>query len=87
MLITDRLSKMIVPLATSIMDAETCVEVFLKHWVGHHGLLRSIISDRGTNWVSAFWRRLYELTGIQQKLFTTFYLKIDKGTERVNQEV
>jgi hypothetical protein len=87
MVITDRLSKMVVPLATPSMDTRMCAETFLHNWVGHHAFPRSIISDRGSNWVSAFWKRLCELTGVQQRLSTGYHPQTDGSTERANQEV
>ena len=54
MVITDRLSKMVVLVPTTSMDARHYVEAFFRNWVAYHATLRSIISDRGTNWVGGF---------------------------------
>jgi predicted aspartyl protease/transposase InsO family protein len=87
MVITDRLSKMVVLVATTLMDARHCADAFFKNWVAHHATPRSIISDRGTNWVGGFWQRVCELTGIQQRLSTAYHPETDGSTERANQEV
>jgi transposase InsO family protein len=87
MVITDRLSKMVVLVPTTSMDARHCAEAFFRNWVAHHATPRSIISDRGTNWVGGFWRRVCELTGMQQRLSTAYHPETDGSTERANQEV
>ena len=87
MVVTDRLSKMVVLVGTTSMDAHHCADAFFKNWVAHHATPRSIISDRGTNWVGGFWRRVCELTGIQQRLSTAYHPETDGSTERANQEV
>jgi transposase InsO family protein len=87
MVITDRLSKMVVLVSTASMEAHSCADAFFHHWVAHHAVPRSIISDRGTNWVGAFWRRVCELTGMEQRLSTAYHPETDGSTERANQEV
>jgi hypothetical protein len=87
MVITDRLSKAVTLEAMSTMSAEACAERFVSaHW-RFHGFPKAIVSDRGTNWVGGFWRRLCELTRVEQRLSTAFHPETDGATERMNQEV
>ncbi|KAM4061938.1 reverse transcriptase (RNA-dependent DNA polymerase) [Hirsutella rhossiliensis] len=52
-----------------------------------HGMPRSIVSDRGSNWLSRFWKRFCRLAGVTQKLSTAYHPQTDGGPERMNQEV
>ena len=65
MVITDRLSKEIILEALDTMAAESCANIFLNCFYRFHGFPKAITSDRGSNWVGDFWRRLCERTGIQ----------------------
>jgi hypothetical protein len=87
MVITDRLGKDVVLQAMTTMEAEACAERFLHCWYGTHGFPRAMTSDRGSNWVGDFWRRLCELVGMEQRLSTSFHPETDGATERANQEV
>lgn len=87
MVITDRLSKEIILEAMTTMNAEACAKRFLQCFYRFHGFPRAITSDRGSNWVSDFWRRLCEQAGIEQRLSTAFHPQTDGATERANQEI
>ena len=87
MVITDRLLKSVTLEAMASMEAEACAERFLQCHYRFHGFPRAITSDRGSNWVGAFWRKLCELTRIEQRLSTSFHPQTDGSTERANQEV
>ncbi|XP_044716503.1 reverse transcriptase (RNA-dependent DNA polymerase) domain-containing protein [Hirsutella rhossiliensis] len=52
-----------------------------------HGMPRSIVSDRGSNWLSRFWKRFCQLSGISQRLSTAYHPQTDGGPERMNQEI
>ena len=84
MVITDRLSKEITLEAMNSMSAEACAERFLQCFYRFHGFPRAITSDRGSNWVGDFWRRLCERAGIEQRLSTAFHPETDGATERAN---
>ena len=87
MVITDRLSKEIILEAMTTMSAEACAKRFLQCFYRYHGFPKAITSDRGSNWVGDFWRRLCERVGIEQRLSTAFHPQTDGATERANQEV
>ncbi|KAI0992066.1 hypothetical protein K3495_g16120, partial [Podosphaera aphanis] len=87
MVIHDRLLGSATLEAMETMEAEACAERFiLCHW-RYHGFPTSLTSDRGSNWVGRFWRRLCHLVGIKKHLSTAFHPQTDGGTERMNQEV
>ena len=50
----------------------------------HHGLPFTIVSDRGTQFVSYFWLALCDILGIKAQLFTAFHPETDGQTERTN---
>ena len=49
-----------------------------------HGLLDSIVIDKGFLFTSKFWSSLCYFLGIKQTLFTTFYPQTDSQSERQN---
>ena len=51
MIIIDYLEKGFIIMPVKWIDAETVMEVFLNHFVRNHGLLNTIISDRGRAFV------------------------------------
>jgi hypothetical protein len=62
--IVDRLTK----LAHFIPAATTCrigqyAELYISHIVHYHGILKTIISDRGSIFVARFWEQLHECLG------------------------
>lgn len=69
---------------TTEVNSKGIARLFLDNIFKLHGLLDSIISDRGTQFVSLFTPALTDLLGIQQKVSTTFHLQMDGQTERVN---
>ena len=50
-----------------------------------HGVPRTIISDRGTQFTSKFWHQLHQTLGTRLEFSTTFHPQTDGQTERVNQ--
>ncbi|KAI0996221.1 hypothetical protein K3495_g11958 [Podosphaera aphanis] len=87
MVITDRLLKSVTLEAMESMNAEDCAKRFINCHYRFHGFPHAITSDRGTNWVGDFWRRVCQLTNIEQRLSTSFHAETDGATERMNQEV
>lgn len=85
--IVDRLTKNVTVEAMGDCDAAACAERFLSCHYRFHGLPKSIVSDRGPQWTSDFWRHLCKLAGIQQRLSTAYHPETDGQTERANQEV
>ena len=50
-----------------------------------HGLPADIVSDRGSVFISGFWKELMEHLGVNLNLSTAFHAQTDGQTERVNQ--
>ena len=49
-----------------------------------HGVAKSIVSDRGTQFTSHFWKQLHESLGTRLEFSTGFHPQTDGQTERVN---
>ena len=77
MVVVDRLSKMRHLIACPDMSAPAVAQLFLDHVWKLHGLPETIISDRGRQFVSAFWKELTARLRVKALLSTTFYLKMD----------
>ena len=88
MCVVDSLSKRahFIPTHTTISSLGTA-RLFLANSWKLHGLPRSVISDRGPQFVSEFTRELYRLLGIQLATTTAYHPQADGQTERVNQEL
>ena len=85
LVVTDRLSKQRHLIPTSRMDAEATALLFYDHVWKLHGLPESIVSDRGTQFVSTFWRSLTDRLGIKSKLSTAYHPQTDGQSENSNQ--
>ena len=55
--------------------------MFVQHVFRLHGLPDSIVSDRGPQFTSVFWKRLYDRLGIDRQLNTAFHPKSDGQTD------
>ncbi len=64
--------------------AEQLAELFLEHVFRLHGLPRSIVSDRGTQFVAKFWRALCKCVDTQARFSTPYHPQTDGQTERFN---
>lgn len=85
LVVVDRLSKMrhLIPCHTTA-NAEDVAKMFLNSVWKLHGLPNSIISDRGTQFTSNFWKKLCHLLRIEPKLSSAFHPQTDGQTERMN---
>ena len=84
--VVDRLTKMahFVP-CKKTSSSEDTARLFLDNVYRYHGLPDDIVSDRGTQFVSKFWRCLFEILKVDIKLSSAFHPQTDGQTERVNQ--
>ena len=83
--IVDRLSKERHYIGTTKeLNAEGLADLFLKHVWKHHGLPRSIVSDRGSQFISDFWKFLCKKLGVTAQLSTAWHPETDGQTERIN---
>ena len=63
--ITDRLSKGVIADGLKKIDAEEVAKWFIKNYLPHHFLPKAIVSDRGSQFTSAFWKRICDQLRIQ----------------------
>ena len=84
-LIRDRLKVAhFIPVKTTYTSAKLA-KIYMTRIVCMHGVPRSIVSDRGTQFTSKFWNQLHETLGTRLEFSTTFHPRTDGQTERVNQ--
>ncbi|SOV03667.1 uncharacterized protein UDID_19112 [Ustilago sp. UG-2017a] len=86
LVVVDCLTKMaiFVP-TTNELDAPKLAKLFLHHVYSKHGLPTSIVSDRGSEFTSHFWRSLSTLLGIENHFSSAYHPQSDGQTERINQ--
>uniref|UniRef100_A0A803TUR5 Gypsy retrotransposon integrase-like protein 1 n=1 Tax=Anolis carolinensis TaxID=28377 RepID=A0A803TUR5_ANOCA len=69
----------------SMPNAEQLAQLFIEHCYKHHGAPSKVISDRGSVFVSRFWKAFLRQLGAKQALSTAYHPQTDGQTERVNQ--
>jgi len=86
--VKDRLSKHahFIP-TTKTISAPKLADLFLTNIFRLHGMPRSIVSDRGPQFVSKFWKRFQSLLGCQVHLSSAFHPETDGSTEVLNQVI
>jgi hypothetical protein len=85
-IIIDWLTKMVYfVLCKKTMIGEETARFFVDNIYWCRGLPDDIISDRGPQFVSKFWRSLFEILKVDTKLSSAFYHQTASQTERVNQ--
>jgi len=72
---------------TEKTSAEGLAKLFQDHVWKLHGLPKSIILDRGVQFVAGMMRELNNSLGIQMKLSTAYHPQTDGQMERINQEL
>jgi transposase InsO family protein len=70
---------------TKTITGEEIARLFVDNVYRYRGLPDDIISDRGPQFISKFWRSLFEILKVDIKLSSAFHPQIDDQTERVNQ--
>ncbi|KAI3365736.1 hypothetical protein L3Q82_000693 [Scortum barcoo] len=86
--VVDRFSKMahFVPLP-KLPSAKETAELMLTHVFRLHGLPVDVVSDRGPQFTSIFWREFCALMGASASLSSGFHPQSNGQTERMNQEL
>lgn len=89
LVITDRLSKgiILIPVLPKLFDAEGLAKIFFQYYIPHHWIPKAIVSDRGVQFVNAFWKTICKRLNINQRISTAYHPETDGSTERANQEV
>jgi transposase InsO family protein len=72
-----------IPVKTTYTSARLA-KIYMNQIVCLHGVPKSIVSDRGTQFTSHFWCQLHESLGTRLEFSTTFHPQTDGKTERVN---
>jgi hypothetical protein len=84
--VVDPLTKVahFIPIKTTYTSAKL-VDIYMKRIVCIHGVPKSIVSDRGTQFTSHFWKQLHESLATRLEFSTAFHSQTGGQTERVNQ--
>jgi len=69
------------------MTVEELARLFRDNVWKLHGLLESVISDRGPQFVVGLTRELNKMLGIETKLLTAYHPETNSQMERTNQEL
>ena len=84
--IVDRLTKSSHSIPVKVTyNAEKLAKIYISEIVRLHGVPLSIISDRGTQFTSKFWKTLYAELGTKLDLSTAFHPQTDGQSERTIQ--
>jgi transposase InsO family protein len=65
--------------------AQKYAELYIDRIVCLHGLPRTIVSDRGAQFIATFWEQLQESLGTKLIRSSAYHPQIDGQMERVNQ--
>ena len=88
LVVVDRLMKMVYLIPTIEKTlVEGLARLFRNNVWKLHGLLESIILDRGPQFMAGLIRELNKMLEIKSKMSTAFHPQIDRQIERVNQEL
>jgi hypothetical protein len=86
LVVVDRLSKYahFLPLKHPF-TAQHIAKAIMEGVVKHHGMPRSIVSDRDKFFISNFWKELFMLSNTTLLTTTAYHPQIDGQTEKFNQ--
>jgi hypothetical protein len=84
--IVDRLTKSahFIPVRTNY-GGEKLAKLYVENIVKLHGVPSRIVSDRGTQFTSKFWKSLHQAMGTKLDFSSTYHPQTDGQIERVNQ--
>jgi transposase InsO family protein len=84
--IVDRLTKVthFIPVKTTYKGSQLA-ELYMARIVCLHGVPKKIVSDRGSQFTSRFWRSFHENMNTKLNFSTTYHTQTDRRTERTNQ--
>jgi transposase InsO family protein len=86
LVIVDRLTKMAIYLpCRKDIDSPELARMFFEHVICKRGVPDNIVTDRGKEFTSRFWKRVCTHLRINHRLSTAFYPQTDGQTERQNQ--
>src|SRR5688500_12661692 len=84
--IVDRLTKVahFIPVKTTYKGSQLA-ELYMARMVCLHGVPKKIVSDRGSQFTSRFWRSFHENMSTKLNFSTAYHPQTDGQTERTNQ--
>ncbi|WVZ96673.1 hypothetical protein U9M48_042279 [Paspalum notatum var. saurae] len=84
--IVDRLLKVahFIPIKERYTDQDLA-ELFMSRIIRLHGVPKRILSDRGTQFTSRFWKKLHEAMGAKLDFSSVYHPQTNGQTERLNQ--
>ena len=86
--VIDLLSAMIHLVPSRInYTARDIAELMFSKVYKHHGLPRSIVSDRDVLFTSQFWTHLNKLIGVKQRMSSAYHPETNGSTKRVNRTI
>uniref|UniRef100_A0A803JAN2 Integrase catalytic domain-containing protein n=1 Tax=Xenopus tropicalis TaxID=8364 RepID=A0A803JAN2_XENTR len=86
--VVDRFSKMAHFMSLpQLPSAKVLADLFITHIFKFHGFPENIISDRGVQFVSKFWRAFCSLVGTELSFSSAYHPQTNGQTERVNQSL
>ena len=82
----DRLTKSahFIPVKTGYKSHQYA-KLYITRIVSLHGIPKTIISDRGSQFVARFWEQLHATLGTQLIRSSAYHPQTDGQTERINQ--
>jgi transposase InsO family protein len=84
--IVDRLTKTVHFIVVhTTYSVQQYAELYMDHIVRLHGIPKTIISDRATQFVARFWEQLHECLGTKLIRSSSYHPQTDGQTERINQ--
>ena len=88
LIVCDKLFKMTHFVATiEGISAEGLVRLFKNNIWKLHGLLESVVLDRGLQFMAELTKKLNRMLRIETRLLTVFHPQTDGQTEQINQEL
>ncbi|KAI4884872.1 hypothetical protein NFI96_006131 [Prochilodus magdalenae] len=88
LVLVDRFSKACKLVALpGLPSAKRTAELLMQHVVRVHGMPSDLVSDRGPQFTSRYWKAFCELMGASVSLSSGFHPQSNGQTERVNQDL
>jgi transposase InsO family protein len=84
LVLVDRLSKMRHLEPAQTMEAAEAAQIFFRSAWKLHGTPETLVSDRGTQFISELWKTLCQRLRIDAKLSTAYHPETDGQTENAN---
>src|SRR4051794_10289260 len=86
LIVVDRMSKMsLFILCNDTITSQELAKLFVLHVFSKHGVPSHVTSDRGSEFISAFFRSLGEALDMKLHFTSGYHPQADGQTERMNQ--